>query len=210
MERRDIAAQASMMTVIALLAAAILFSLLLYVLFIPTGYASGTAAWSGLVRVTDTLVLNGHITGYADLPGPFGTVRVDNPAPSPDRLGAVQVPVKLASFRLNWEEGTGADLGNATVLFTGPAGTEVLTGSSGPVLKRSSWAVIRKGSILPGQAGNGNMLLEPNEVFVLFIYPSAPLPPRTPFSVTIAIPQENSFTVSRVVPATVSPAMDLG
>jgi hypothetical protein len=197
-------------TAIILLTLIILFSLVMYSIFIPTGYDSGTAARAGMARITDMLVLNGDVTGYADLSGTLGTVRVNNPVPSPDKLGAVRVPVKLASVRLGWEEGTGANLGNATVLFTGPAGTETLTGSSGPVLERSSWAIIQKGSILPGQTGNGNDLLEPNEVFVLFIYPHSPLPPKTLFTIEIRIPDQSPMKVTRVVPDPVIPVMDLG
>ena len=188
----------------------ILFSLVMYSLFIPAGYDSGKTARAGMARITDMLVLNSDVTGYADLSGTLGVVRVNNPVPSPDKLGAVRVPVRLASVRLGWEEGTGANLGNATVLFTGPAGTETLTGSRGPVLERSSWAIIQKGSILPGQTGNGNDLLEPNEVFVLFIYPHSPLPKKTPFTVEIRIPGQNPLKVSRVVPDPVTPVMDLG
>jgi hypothetical protein len=195
---------------IILLTFVILFSLVMYTLFIPTGFTSGTTARAGMTRITDMLVLNGDVTGYADLSETLGVVRVNNPAPSPHQLGAVRVPVKLASVRLNWEEGTGSDLGSATVLFTGPAGTETLRGSSGPVLERSSWAIIQKGSILPGKTGNGNDLLEPNEVFVLFIYPHSPLPPKTPFTVEIRIPDQNPMKVTRVVPDPVTPVMDLG
>ena len=163
-----------------------------------------------MARITDKVILNGDVTGYADQSGTLGVVRVNNPVPSPHNLGALRVPVKLASVRLNWEEGTGANLGNATVLFTGPEGTETLTGSSGPVLERSSWAIIQKGSILPGQTGNGNDLLEPNEVFVLFIYPRSPLPPKTPFTIEIRIPDRDPLKVTRVVPDPVTPVMDLG
>jgi hypothetical protein len=195
---------------ILLLAIVILFSLVMYTLFIPTGFESGKTARAGMVRITDNLVLNGAVIGYADLYGNLGVVRVNNPGALPDNLGGALVPVRLASVRLGWEEGTGADLGNATVLFTGPDGTETLTGSSGPVLERSSWTIIRKGSILPGKTANGNNLLEPNEVFVLFILPHTPLPPKTPFTAEIRIPDLTPLKVSRVVPDTVTPVMDLG
>jgi len=210
MKRQHETEEAYTGTPIILFTLVILFSLVMYSLFIPTGYDSGMTARAGMARITDMLVLNGDVTGYADLSGTLGTVRVNNPVSNPDKLGAVRVPVRLASVRLGWEEGTGADLGTATVLFTGPAGTETLTGSSGPVLERSSWAIIQKGSILPGQTGNGNNLLEPNEVFVLFIYPHSPLPPKTPFTVEIRIPDQSPIKVARVVPDPVTPVMDLG
>jgi len=195
---------------ILLLAIVILFSLVMYTLFIPTGFESGKTARAGMVRITDKLVLNGAVIGYADLSGNLGVVRVNNPGATPDNLGGVMVPVRLASVRLGWEEGAGADLGNATVLFTGPDGMETLTGSSGPVLERSSWAIIRKGSILPGKTANGNNLLEPNEVFVLFIFPHTPLPPKTVFTAEIRISDLTSLKVSRAVPDTITPVMDLG
>jgi hypothetical protein len=210
MKRQHGADEAYTGIMILLLVIVILFSLVMYTLFIPAGYDSGKTARAGMARITDMLVLNGDVTGYADLSGTLGVVQVNNTNPSPHKLGAVRVPVKLASVRLNWEEGTGANLGNATVLFTGPGGTEPLTGSSGPVLDRSSWAIIQKGSILPGQTGNGNDLLEPNEVFVLFIYPHSPLPPKTPFTVEIRIPDQNPLMVPRVVPDLIIPVMDLG
>jgi hypothetical protein len=210
MERRLRADNGSMTIAVAILILVIILSLVMYTAFIATGYASGISARAGMARATDQLVLNGDMTGYADLSGTLGPARVSNPSPSPERLGAVLVPIRLASVRLMWERGTGANLGNATVTFTSPAGTETLPGSSGPVLVKPAWAIVQKGSILPGRTDNGNELLEPNEVFVLFIYPSHPLPPKTPFLVQVRIPDQNPFTVIRMVPDPVMPAMDLG
>jgi len=210
MKRRPAAEDAYMGTMIALLILIILLSLVMYTAFISLGYASGQSAHAGMARTTDMLVLNGDMIGYSDLSGTLGQVRVTNPHPSPQKLGAVRIPVKLASIRLAWEQGTGANLGNATVIFTSPAGTETLPGSSGLVLEKPAWAIVRKGSTLPGQTGNGNDLLEPNEVFLLFIYPSSPLPPHTPFTVEIRIPDQNPMAVTRMVPDPVTPVMDLG
>ena len=53
-------------------------------------------------------------------------------------------------------------------------------------------------------------ILEPNEAFVLFVYPSTPLPPSTPFTVTISMPEENALMVNRTVPVQVKPVMNLG
>ncbi|MDD1685178.1 MAG: flagellin [Methanoregula sp.] len=210
MERRLLAEDGSTAATVALLILVILLSLVMYTAFIATGYASGITARAGMARATDQLVLNGDMTGYADLSGTIGPARVSNPRPSPEQLGAVLVPIRLASVRLMWEQGTGARLGNATVTFTSPAGTETLTGSSGPVLVKPAWAIVQKGSLLPGQTDNGNELLEPDEVFVLFVYPSHSLPPKTPFTVQVRIPDQNPFTVSRRVPDPVTAEMDLG
>ena len=95
MKRQHGADDAYTGTTIILLTLAILISLVMYSLFIPTGFASGATARAGMARITDLLVLNGDVTGYADLSGTLGIVRVNNPVPSPDKLGAVRVPVKL-------------------------------------------------------------------------------------------------------------------
>ena len=195
---------------VALLILIAILSLVMYSLFIAPSYASGQTARAGMNRVTDSVVADGDVTGYADRSGVLGPALVENAHPLPTALGAVQVPLRLASVRLSWQAGTGADLGNATVAFTGPAGTETLRRSQDPVLRKPAWSIVQKGSTLPGQDANGNDLLEPNERFVLFVYPSHPLPPESPFSVRITIPGENPIVISRSVPAIVGPVMDLG
>lgn len=210
MHRRLAAEDGSLGIQVALLILIIVLSLVMYTVFVPTGYMSGLKARAGMNRATDAVVADGDLTGFADRSGTLGMARVENRHPAEGALGAVQVPLRLASVRLSWVTGTGADLGNATVSFTGPGGTEILSRSVSPVLEKPAWAIVRKGSTLPGQAGNGNDLLEPNEVFVLFVYPSAPLPPGTPFSIRIEIPDEDPVTLSRVVPDPVLPSMNLG
>jgi hypothetical protein len=210
MKRRPAAEDGSMGVVTALLILVILLSLVMYTAFISPSYASGRTARAGMTRITDTLVTDGDITGYADLSGTLGPVRVDNPHPSPSELGALRIPLRLASVRLVWERGSGADLGNATVTVSGPQGTETLPRSTRPVLVKPAWTIVRKGSTLPGQTDNGDELLEPNEVFVLFLYPSAPLPPKTLVTITIGVPGRDAVTFSRVVPERVIPVMDLG
>jgi hypothetical protein len=210
MNRRYFPDDGSTGSMTALLMLVVILSLVLYTVFIPLSFDSGKTARGEMVRATDALVPDGNIVGYSDASGTMGEVRVNNPHPAPDQLGAVRIPIKLASLRLGWEQGAGADLGNATVSFTSTAGTEILPGSSGPVLEKPSWAIVRKGSRLPGQAANGDTLLEPNEVFVLFIYPSTPLPPGTVFTIDLRIPDEKPMTISRVVPVPVLPVMNLG
>jgi hypothetical protein len=196
--------------VIILLILVILLSLVMYTAFISPSYAFGQDAGAGMKRVADNLVVNDAIAGYADQSGMLGQVQVDNPRPTPSSLGAILLKIQLKSVRLIWQTGTGVDLSRAVVTFTGPAGTETLPGTTRAVLVKPCWKIAEKGSILPGQDDNGNDLLEPNEVFVLFIYPSVPLPPGTPFTLVVDVPEETPLVVSRVVPDPVTPVMDLG
>lgn len=210
MKRRPAADDGSLGTMTVLLLLVIMLTLVMYTIFISLSYASGQASSAGMKRVTDTMVVSDAVVGYADQTGMLGQVRVDNPRPQPTSLGAVRVRIQLQSVRLMWQTGTGVDLGRATVMVTSPAGTETLPRTTQPVVGKPSWKIVEKGSILPGQNDNGNDLLEPNEVFVLFIYPSAPLPPKTPFTLRVDVPDENPLIISRVVPDPVTPVMDLG
>jgi hypothetical protein len=210
MNRRPAAEDGYTGTLIAVLILVILFSLIMYTSFISLGFASGRTAAAGMTRIMDNPVPDGDVIGYADLSGTLGLAVVENLRPSPSELGAVQLRLKLSSVRMMWEQGTGADLGNATVTFTSPTGTKTLPKSTRPVLQKPGWKIVQKGSTLPGQTANSNELLEPNEVFVLFVYPSAPLPRNTPFTIRITIPDQNPVTIIRMVPDPVTPVMDLG
>jgi hypothetical protein len=194
----------------ALLACVILLSLAMYSLFIYPSYFSGMAVYSGMKQLSDRPVLAGAVTGYADTSGPFGSVSVRNPGPEPDKLGAVQMKIQLDSLRLMQQTGNGVDLDLAVVIFTSPYGQEILAQEMQYPLKKPGWAVVKKGGALSFQAANQNNILEPNEAFLIFVYPAAPLPPDTPFSVIIRLPDEKALVVNRTGPRTVRPLMNLG
>jgi|GEM_PF-2318539 len=192
------------------LAIAILLSLAMFSWFILPGYSSGQRAYSGLNQLADSPVIASNVTGYADLSGILGQVQVTNPAPSPNKLGAVVMKIQLDSLRYVWKPGAGIDLDKSTVIFASPAGREVVPRNSGLPMKKPGWAIVRKESTIPYQGADQDNILEPNEAFVLFVYPSTPLSPSTPFTVTISMPEENALMVNRTVPVQVKPVMNLG
>lgn len=210
MEWRPASDDGSMGVTIALLILVIILSLVMYTTFILPGYTSGKESSSGMKRVTDKLVVDGTITGYADPSGLPGQVTVENARPAPTSLGAVRIKVRLQSVRMMWQTGTGVDISSATVTMTSPAGKETLPQTTQAVLKNPSWKIVEKGSLLPGHNDNGNDLLEPNEYFILVACPSVPLPPDTLFTLWVEIPDESPLTISRIVPDPVTPVMDLG
>jgi hypothetical protein len=199
-----------MVTSIALIGVVIIFSFMIFSLMIYPSYYSGKTAYAGLQRVTDSPVLAAEVTGYADLSGRLGSITVANPRPAPSRLGAVSMTIRLDSYRMMWQSGTGVDLDQTQVIFATPSGSETLTKNSALPFTKPGWMIDRKGSTLPYGQANANDILEPNEVFGIFVYPRTPLPPGTPFSVTIVMPDENVLTVNRIVPAHITPVMDLG
>jgi hypothetical protein len=202
--------EGSMGVMAGALAIAILLSLAMFSLFILPSYSSGQETYSGLSRLADFPVIASNITGYADLSGTLGPVQVTTPAPNPDKLGAVVMKIQLDSLRYVWKPGAGVDLDKSTVVFASQSGREVVPRNSGLPMKKPGWAIVQKGSTIPYQGADQDNILEPNEAFVLFVYPSTPLPPSTPFSVTISMPEENALTVNRTVPVIVKPVMNLG
>lgn len=197
-------------TSIALLGAIILFALLMFSLLIYPSYFSGKTAFAGLQRTTDNPVLASGVTGYADLTGLLGPVTVNNPRPAPSRLGAVGLKIQLDSVRMGWQTGTGIDLGQTQVIFATPAGQETLSRYTAIPFTKPGWAIVSKGSTLPLGQANANDILEPNEVFGIFVYPGTSLTPGTPFSVIIRMPDENVVSVNRTVPEHITAVMNLG
>lgn len=210
MHRQPLSESGYTMLIIALIGAVIIFSLLMFSLLIHRGYFSGKTAYAGLQRVTDNPVLASGVTGYANLSGRLGSVPVANPHPDPSRLGAVSMTIQLDSIRMMWQTGTGVDLDRTQVIFDTPSGSETLPRLPAVPFTKPGWAIVSKGSTLPYGQANANDILEPNEAFVIFVYPRAPIPPGAPFSVIIWMPDENFLTVNRTIPAHISPVMNLG
>ena len=202
--------EASIGVMVGVLAIVILLSLAMYSLFILPGYSSGQDAYAGLNHIADSPVIASNVTGYADISGSLGPITVTNTVPNPDKLGAVKMRVQLDSLRYVWKPGAGVDLDKSTVAFISPAGREVVPMNSGLPMKKPGWAIVQKGSTIPYQGADQDNILEPNEAFVIFIYPSVPLPPLTPFTITISMPEETPLTLTRTVPVTVNPVMNLG
>ncbi|MCX6692829.1 MAG: hypothetical protein NTW33_12485 [Methanoregula sp.] len=210
MHRQPLSDAGYSFTFIALIGAVIIFSLLMFSLFIYPSYFSGKTAYAGFKQVTDNPVLASDVTGYADLSGRLGSVTVANSRPAPSRLGAVGMTIKLDSVRMEWQTGTGVDLDQTQVIFNTPSGSETLTRLSAVPYTKPGWAIVSKGSTLANGQANANDILEPNEAFGIFVYPRTPLSPDTPFSVIIRMQDENVLTVNRTVPAQITPVMDLG
>jgi hypothetical protein len=125
-------------------------------------------------------------------------------------LGAVMMTVQLNSLRYVWKPGSGIDLDKSTVLFVSPNGREVVPKNYVQPMQKPGWTIVRKGSTIPYQNADQDNILEPNEAFVLFVYPSVPLPPSTPFTLTLNMPAEDALIVNRTVPVHVSTVMNLG
>lgn len=210
MVNQNSADEANMGILVGALAIAILLSLAMYSFFIFPGFSSGQKTFSGLNQLADSPLIASNITGYADISGVLGPVQVTNAVPESGMLGAVMMTVQLNSLRYVWKPGSGIDLDKSTVLFVSPNGREVVPKNYVQPMQKPGWTIVRKGSTIPYQNADQDNILEPNEAFVLFVYPSVPLPPSTPFTLTLNMPAEDALIVNRTVPVHVSTVMNLG
>jgi len=210
MSRREWSENGYMYGFILLMSVIILVSLASFTLLIPPSYYSGEAAYSSLKVLTDDLALSGHVTGYAGGPVTTPPVPALQSPPGPAGLSAIRLDIRLASLRTTWTPGTGDDISKATVVLVTPAGSETLPMQSARFLARPGWSIIRKGGLLPGSSANANTILEPNEVFSILVLPTGNLQPGTPFTITMSIPDIRPLTITRTVPLTIKPVMDLG
>lgn len=196
---------------VALIAGAIIISLVMYTLLIHPSFATGQSASTGMNALTDNLALSGHVHGYADMTaGLTGGGSANNPVTAGRGISLVRFSLRLATLRMNWQPGTGDDLSQALVVFSTTDTEETLPLRSGTVLERPGWSIASKNGILPGKDADTDMLLEPGEQFGIVIAPSATIPPGTPFSVVIRVPGAQPLELNRTVPAAISPVMDLG
>jgi hypothetical protein len=186
----------------------ILATLTAFTLLVSPSFSSGTSAYSWFQGSADTMVLTGGMTGYADNSGLLGLVTVVNPSPNPTELGAVQIKLRLDSVRLIIDPSSGVDLDKSTVTFGYPRVSEQLHETSVFPMRKPGWTIAAKSGTLPYQSADADNILEPNEEFTLFVYPSDALPPKTPFAVTVAFANAKEIQVSGLVPAPVAPAMN--
>jgi hypothetical protein len=186
----------------------ILVTLTAFTLLVYPSYDSGTSAYSRFQGTADTMVLIGGMTGYADNSGLLGLVTVENPSPNPKELGAVQLKIRLDSVRLIIDPSSGVNLDESTVTFVYPRVSEKLPETSSFPMRKPGWTIAAKSGTLPYQSADADNILEPNEEFTLFVYPTEALPPRTPFSVIVAFANSKEIQANGFVPAPVTPAMN--
>ncbi|MFA4876484.1 MAG: hypothetical protein WC586_03650 [Methanoregula sp.] len=191
--------------------AVIVFSLVLFSIFIPMSYFSGQEASSSMNALTDNLALVGSVTGYGGMPVNPQDYPALKAAGGYSGLAGARLSIRLASLRLTWATGTGDDLTRAIVVVTTPQGSETLPmQESSASLPRPGWAIVSKNGILPGTSANQNNILEPNELFTILISPSENIPPGTPFTIAMNMPDVQPLSVNRMVPGQVKAVMDLG
>lgn len=186
----------------------ILVTLAVFTLLVYPSFSSGASSYSSFLGATDNPVLVGSVNGYADNTGVLGNIPVENPSPDPQRLGAVQMTIRLDSVSLILDKSSGVNLDRSTVTFVSPNGREQLRMVSNRPMRKPGWTIASKSGTLPYQSADADNILEPNEQFSLFVYPSHALPPQTQFSVIVDFADGKEIQVNGIVPAPVTPVMN--
>ncbi|MCX6696313.1 MAG: hypothetical protein NTV84_01885, partial [Methanoregula sp.] len=148
------------------------------------------------------------VNGYADNTGVLRNIPVENPSPDSQRLGAVQMTIHLNSVNPILDKSTGVNLDLCTVTFVSPFGREQLRMVSDRPMRKPGWTIASKTGTLPYQSADADNILEPNEQFSLFVYPSHALPPQSWFRVFVDFPNSKEIQINNVVPSTVTPVMN--
>jgi hypothetical protein len=76
-------------------------------------------------------------------------------------------------------------------------------------MKKPGWTIAKKTGILSFENINQDNILEPYELFEILVLPSTPQPPMSRFLILIKLPDDNKIFISRSVPETITPIMNL-
>jgi hypothetical protein len=194
--------------ILCALAACALYLVLHLTLFAPSG---GAGADRGVVvgameEGGSLLMEDGGVYGFADDGGPYEGVAVTGSGGiHPDRMGAVLVSIRLVTGDMG-----GVDMGGATVTMAAEGRDETLSFSGAEPLDHGGWTVASRSHAIPFQDADGDLILEPNEIFELLLYPAEGLVTNTRFTVGITADGGMPFSLSRTVPPAIRPVMELG
>jgi hypothetical protein len=169
----------------------------------------GNLDFADPLRMSDNSVNIEYVTGYEADPGQISGTQVINPTPDSQKMGAVSFMMSLNSYRILSTGVTSVDLDQTTITFTSQSGSEILLQQSSRPMKKPGWTISKKTGILSFENNNQDNLLEPYESFEILVLPSTPLPPVSRFLILIKLPDGNQIFISRSVPETITPVMNL-
>jgi len=161
------------------------------------------------LRMSDNSVNIAYVTGYAADLGQISGTAVSNPTPDSQKMGAVSFRMSLNSYRALVTSGMSIDLDKTTMTFTTQSGPEMLIQQSSRPMKKPCWTIVKKTGILSFENNNQDNILEPYESFEILVLPSTPLPPNSQFLILIKLPDDNQIFISRTIPETITPIMNL-
>jgi len=151
------------------------------------GFATGESA--------DILIIDGTCFGAQNTGGDFLGVELsakDNTGPE---MGSCTIPLRLYSYQQ-----VSIEISNAKILFSYNGKTEELSYSDKRPLVSPSWTIAQKSNIIPLANADSDIILEPNEIFTILVYPEESVPAEKKFSVVVTPQSYNPLSINTAVP----------
>jgi hypothetical protein len=161
------------------------------------------------IRMSDNSLNIAFVKGYAADLGTISDTEISNPTSDSQKMGAVSFRMSLNSYHALVTGTTSIDLDQTTMTFTSQSGSEILIQQPGRPMKKPGWTITKKTGILSFEENDQDNILEPYESFEILVLPSTPLPPGSRFLILINLPDDNQIFISRSVPGTITPVMNL-
>ena len=161
------------------------------------------------IRMSDNSMNIAYVKGYAADLGTISDTEISNPPSDSQKMGAVSFRMSLNSYRALVTSGMSIDLDQTTMIFTSQFGSETLLQQSSRPMKKPGWTIAKKTGILSFEDYDQDNILEPYESFEILVLPSNPLLPMSRFLILIKLPDDNQIFISRAVPETITPVMNL-
>lgn len=147
---------------------------------------------------SEPLVTDGESNGVQDTGGEILGITLICDSPNPSSMGSFLIPVRLLIGS------TGSiDISASKVSFIYDDHTEYPKYTNASSIKKSSWTVGDRKDFIPLLEADEDLMLEPNEIFTLVIYPETPVPPDGVFSVEISPPGDTPLKLRYRVPPTI-------
>ncbi|GEM_PF-781427 len=163
-----------------------------------TEKAGGGLIVSAAGPESEILVTDGESEGIQDAGGTILDINLVCNNPEPSVMGSCLIPVRL----LTGSTGI-VDMSTAKVGFKYSGETEELAFSQNTSLVKPAWTIADRSHLIPLMQADGDIYLEPNEIFTLLIYPQNGVAAEDRFTVTISPKEAVPLSISLKVPPSI-------
>ncbi|MDD4126835.1 MAG: hypothetical protein PHV39_04015 [Methanomicrobium sp.] len=141
------------------------------------------------------MMIDGICYGAQNTGGVFEEVELQSKETTSLSLGSCTIPLSLLTGQQ-----VSIDMGDAKILFMYNDVTEELSYSDKRPLLESSWTIAQKSNMIPLVSADSDIILEPNEIFTILVYPAANVPANEKFSVEVTPKSNNPLKINPTVP----------
>ncbi|MBN1432347.1 MAG: hypothetical protein JW931_06200 [Methanomicrobiaceae archaeon] len=149
-------------------------------------------------RESEILVTGGASNGVQDTGGAIMGISLICEDPDPSVMGGCLIPVRLLTGSMG-----SIDMSTAKLTFEYGYNTETPAFTTGTSVSKSSWTIADTSHIIPVMQADEDIYLEPNEIFMLLVYPGNPVPAEKKFSITLSPKNATPLELIYMVPPSI-------